>query len=186
MVGINIRNEIHDQDGTIITWGQSDDIEGDWKLATLAADAAIREVNPDLLVIVSGLCTGYDIRALQDLHNYPSKFVFTVHIYPWSYWFTYIDWNSVLIAASILMGVDALGIFALGGMVYHKLHIHDPLSWGYIISPSIIVPALGLGFSVIWVQKPAHSDATRWPRMPSRSSGAASRGSPWPCAAGVC
>jgi hypothetical protein len=96
---------------------------------------------------------GYDIRALQDLHNYRSKFVFTVHIYPWSYWFTYIDWNSVLIAASILTGVNALGIFTLGGMVYHKLHMHDTLSWGYITFPSIIFPALGLGFSVIWVQK---------------------------------
>ena len=161
VVGIDIRNEIHDQDGTVITWGQSDDIETDWKVATLAADAAIREVNPDLLVIVSGLCMGYDIRALQDLQNYRSKFVFTVHIYPWSYWFTYIDWNSIMIVASILTGVSALGIFTLGGMgiftlwgmVYHKLHMPDPLSWGYIIFPSIIVPALALGFSIIWVQK---------------------------------
>ena len=35
MVGIDIRNEIHDQDGVVITWGRSNDTDSDWKVATM-------------------------------------------------------------------------------------------------------------------------------------------------------
>ena len=37
VVGIDIWNEIHDQDGIVITWGQTDNVQSDWKTATLYA-----------------------------------------------------------------------------------------------------------------------------------------------------
>jgi len=86
VVGIDIRNEIHDQDGIVITWGKTDNADTDWKAATLLAEAAIRDANPEVLVIVSGLCRSYDLRAMQDLENYRSKYVFTTHSYTWSWW----------------------------------------------------------------------------------------------------
>jgi hypothetical protein len=92
VVGIDIRNEIHDQHGTVITWGATDDADSDWKVAMLLSDAAIRDANPEMLVIVSGLSRGYDLRAMQDLENYRSKYVFTTHVYTFSWWFTRVDW----------------------------------------------------------------------------------------------
>ena len=72
VVGIDIRNEIHDQDGIVITWGKTENVDSDWKAATLMADAAIREASHEMLVIVSGLCRSYDLRAMQNLVNYRS------------------------------------------------------------------------------------------------------------------
>jgi endoglucanase len=57
VVGIDIRNEIHDQDGIVITWGKTENVDSDWKAVTLLADAEIRDANPEVLVIVSG-CRG--------------------------------------------------------------------------------------------------------------------------------
>jgi hypothetical protein len=96
VVGLDIRNEIHDQDGVVITWGKSDNEDWDWKAATMLADEAIKEKNEEILVIVSGLSRGYDLRAMQDLENYRSKFLFTTHVYVFSLWFTHISWGAVL------------------------------------------------------------------------------------------
>jgi hypothetical protein len=96
MVGLDIRNEIHDQDNIVITWGKSDNEDTDWKAAVVLADAAILDVNPEVLVIVSGLCRGYDLRAMQDLENYRGKNVLTTHVYKFSMWFTHISWGPVL------------------------------------------------------------------------------------------
>ena len=96
VVRIDIRNEIHDQDDTVITWGQSDDDDSDWKAATLFADAVIRQANPEVFVIVSGLSHVYDLRGMQDLQNYRSRYVFTTHVYTFSWWFTSVNWGLVL------------------------------------------------------------------------------------------
>jgi len=106
VVGIDIRNEIHDQDGTVITWGTSDDVDSDWKAATMLADAAIRDSNPEMLVIVSGLARGYDLRAMQDLENYRSKYVFTTHVYTFSWWFTRVDWVLIWWLSLLFLGAN--------------------------------------------------------------------------------
>jgi hypothetical protein len=43
-------------------------------------------------LIVSGLFRAYDLLAMQDLHNYRSKYVFTTHVYTFSWWFVRVDW----------------------------------------------------------------------------------------------
>ena len=79
------------QSGTIITWGQRNDTDTDWLAAATLAEAAIAEVAPDALVIVSGLCWGLDIRQLAERPGpaaalYRRKLVFTTHMYPFSFW----------------------------------------------------------------------------------------------------
>ena len=71
-------------------------MDSDGKAATVLADAAIREANPEVLVIVSGLSRSYDLRGMQDLQNYRSKYVFTTHVYPSSWWFTDVNWVLIL------------------------------------------------------------------------------------------
>ncbi len=114
VVGIDIRNEIHDQDGVVITWGKSNDTDSDWKAATLLVDAALREVNPNVLVIVSGLCCAYDLRAMQDLENYRSQYVFTTHVYTFSWWFTNVNWVLVLCLSLIFVASNTAAAFWLG------------------------------------------------------------------------
>ena len=57
VVAFDLRNEIHDTPTREITWGTSDDIRTDWKAATEAAAANIYEIDPQMLVVVSGLCS---------------------------------------------------------------------------------------------------------------------------------
>jgi len=66
VVGMDLRNEIHDQNGIIITWGRSSDIDSDWLAAATIAEEGIAAVNPHMLIIVSGLCRAYDIRPLME------------------------------------------------------------------------------------------------------------------------
>jgi len=93
VIGMDLRNEIHDvkKKGRFITWGESNDIDNDWKYATEVASRRIYEVNPDWLIIVSGLCFSFDLRSMVD--NLPSipqdrKLVWTVHYYSFSRWWT--------------------------------------------------------------------------------------------------
>lgn len=91
VAGMDLRNEIHDQDGVRITWGETDDVETDWLAASTAAYDRLHQVDPDLLVIVGGLCWNTDLRPmmanvgpLRALQN--RKLVYTAHIYSFSFW----------------------------------------------------------------------------------------------------
>ena len=152
VVGLDIRNEIHDQNGTTVTWGQSDDVNSDWRAASMLADAAIREANPDILVIVSGLCMGYDLRAMQDLDNYRFKFVFTTHVYTYSWWFLQVDWNYVLVVGSVIALASALGAawVATEKTPYSEMGYNDVMCLVYIVTASVLAPALGLVVSLVW------------------------------------
>jgi hypothetical protein len=151
VVGMDIRNEIHDQDGIVITWGQSGDTDRDWKAATLMADAAIRKVNPDVLVIVSGLSKSYDLRSMQDLHNYRSKFVFTTHVYPYSWWFTRVWWEPVIWVCIVVLSLSVVGMCAFGRSTYKIMDSHDSSVYLCVCSGSILVPILGVLVSVGWI-----------------------------------
>ncbi len=45
-----------------VTWGWSGNEDSDWKLVSERAGAVVQRVNPDMLIIVSGLCYGFDLR----------------------------------------------------------------------------------------------------------------------------
>jgi hypothetical protein len=93
VTGIDFRNEIHDQDGIRITWGESEDVNSDWLAATSKAYDRIYRIDPDILAIVGGLCWNTDLRAMtknvgpvRAFNN--KKLVYTVHIYTFTYWWT--------------------------------------------------------------------------------------------------
>ena len=156
VVGIDIRNEIHDQDGVVITWGKTDDADTDWKAATLLADAAIRAANPDALVIVSGLALSYDLRAMQDLENYRSKYVFTTHVYTWSWWFTHVNWTLVAALALLFVGGNlAAARFLLyrqhGARPYMAVRKYRP--WSYMVAGAVGLPVYLIAVSAVWIQQ---------------------------------
>lgn len=161
VVGIDIRNEIHDQDGIAITWGHSNDADSDWKAATLLADAAIREANPEVLVIVSGLCRGYDLRAMQDLDNYRSKYVFTTHVYIFSWWFMNVNWVVVLCLSLLFLAGNVAGVYCLGRNErwYDDNALKDMdariyrTSWVYVLAGSVPIPAYLVVVSLLWMQQ---------------------------------
>ena len=155
VVGIDIRNEIHDQDGVVITWGETNNTDSDWKAATLLADAAIREANPDVLVIVSGLCRSYDLRAMQDLVNYRSKYVFTTHTYTWSWWFTRVNWV-VVMWLSIVFVIGNLGVVLWLRKKQHMMRFYTAVryyghSWAYVLAGAVLLPVYTVVVSLVWI-----------------------------------
>lgn len=154
VVGIDIRNEIHDQDGIVVTWGRSNNTDSDWKAATLLADAAIREANPEVLVIVSGLCLGYDLRGMQDLQNYRSKYVFTTHVYTFSWWFTSVNWVAVLCLSLLFVAGNVAGVFWLRRHPRGYMAVRSyGQAWPYVLAGSGLVPVYLLVVSLVWMQQ---------------------------------
>ena len=105
VVGLDLRNEIHDQDNTVITWGKSTDADSDWLAASTLAEQAIAAVNPHVLIIVTGLCRAYDLRPLMDQPGpsaaafHRSKLVYTTHVYTFSWWWARFNWQGVMYSA---------------------------------------------------------------------------------------
>ena len=96
VIGFDLRNEIHNQNGITITWGESNDAQSDWLAAATLADRAITYANPDALIIVSGLCRSYDLRRMIQKPGPEAalnrrKLVYTTHVYTFSWWWTYMD-----------------------------------------------------------------------------------------------
>ena len=164
VVGIDIRNEIHDQDGTVITWGATDNADSDWKAATLLADAAIRRVNEHVLVIVSGLARGYDLRAMQDLQNYRSKYVFTTHVYTFSWWFTRVDWVVVWWLSLLFFAANAAVLLYVRRQ-YRRACVYQvgarvgPAAccpWppcSYVLAGAVLPPVYVVAVSAAWMQE---------------------------------
>ncbi len=97
MTGLDLRNEIHDQENIRITWGESDDIRSDWLAASTLATERLHSINKDLLIFVGGLCYNFDLRAMMrrvgPMNAFDRrKLVYTTHVYPWSFW-----WNTELL-----------------------------------------------------------------------------------------
>jgi hypothetical protein len=108
VVGMDIRNEIHDMNGVLLTWAKTDDITSDWSAASSLAAERIERVNPKMLVIVSGLCLGYDLSEMMDKPGPVSalrrrKLVYTTHVYPWVFWWTRIPWFWLEVSAYTLL-----------------------------------------------------------------------------------
>ena len=156
VVGLDIRNEVHDQGGVVVTWGESADPRSDWRAATVLADAAIRRANPHLLVIVSGLARSYDLRAMQDLRNYRSKYVFTTHVYTFSWWFTRVNWTLVLCLSLLFIA----GNLAALRWLYKQQHVVFPYATEhrlapaapYVLAGAVLLPTYAAVVSLAWIQ----------------------------------
>lgn len=159
VVGIDIRNEIHDQNGIAITWGRSNNTDSDWKAATLLADAAIREANPEVLVIVSGLCRAYDLRAMQDLDNYRSKYVFTTHVYIFSWWFTNVNWVAVLCLSLLFVAGNVGAVYYLKrnqcryDQAFDYMDAPRYKQWAYVLAGSVLIPVYLVVVSLVWMHQ---------------------------------
>lgn len=81
-----------------------------WYWASTLAQQKITEVNPRLLVFVSALCHGFDMRGML-LQPGPAdamkrhKLVYTshLHIYPLKWWYTDVNWHIVQVICSVLI-----------------------------------------------------------------------------------
>lgn len=84
VVGIDLRNELHDYRGTMLTWGDSNPTT-DWLAAAEKAGNACLQANPDILVVVEALCFGFELRPVRDVRPVnlavPGRLVYTVHNY---------------------------------------------------------------------------------------------------------
>lgn len=157
VVGIDIRNEIHDQDGTVITWGKTADVDSDWKAATLWADTAIREANPEVLVIVSGLSRAYDLRAMQDLQNYRAKYVFTTHVYTFSWWFTNVNWVLVFWLSMTFLAGNLCGVSYLCRKQHllcsYRAVLNYRSAWPYALAGAVLLPTYVVFVTLVWIQQ---------------------------------
>lgn len=134
VAGVDLRNEIHDQDGVRITWGETSDVNTDWLAASSAAYERMYLIDPDVLVIVGGLCWNTDLRAMVESIGprrafINQKLVYTVHIYSFSFWWTSGDnmiadvitpWALLLSLLSFLVaGVCLYAISQKRGWMWH-------------------------------------------------------------------
>jgi len=167
VVAMDLRNEIHDTPTRIITWGVSQSIDTDWKVATEAAAHALHQANTDLLILVSGLCFSFDLRKLHRSPPHlpdPTRLVWTVHYYSFARWWTRLEdqlgvsWSQVvLIAALVLSGAGVLLVTVLWiGKRFRFLPRRDLLSvsiaigaWLLLLTAplALIASVVRLGYS---------------------------------------
>ena len=119
VIGMDLRNEIHDFEDQIITWGTSPNKDTDWKVASELAGKAVLDANPDSLVIVTGICSGFDIQLqVNDPPDIPdNRMVWTVHTYGKSVYWTLMktqigleEWSSVEVPLIIVIVLSTLGL----------------------------------------------------------------------------
>lgn len=82
VVGFDIRNEPHDYGGVYLTWG-SGDPKTDWAAAAERAGRAVLNKDPNVLIIVEGLCFAKELRPVHDhpLRLPTDRLVYSVHMY---------------------------------------------------------------------------------------------------------
>jgi hypothetical protein len=109
MSGFDIRNELHDEGGIRITWGESDDVHSDWLAASTLAAQRLHAIDDSILIIVGGLCWNFDLRAMMKNVGPPGvferrKLVYTVHGYSYSFWWNINDDTLGMLSAASLLG----------------------------------------------------------------------------------
>lgn len=121
MTGIDIRNEIHDQDNVRITWGESENFRTDWLAASSIAAKRLHQIDNTLLIFVGGLCYNFDLRAMMKKVGPTSvfdkhKLIYTTHVYSWSFWWNQ-DTLKLLNATALLLSFAA---FLCGLTLYYN------------------------------------------------------------------
>jgi endoglucanase len=87
VIGVDIRNEIRDDNnnGQKANWGNGD--ENDWHLVATTAGNLILKTNPDQLIIIEGLNYALDmdfIRSMPIQLEITNKLVYSFHLYSFS------------------------------------------------------------------------------------------------------
>jgi len=127
VVGMDLRNEVHDYEDTKLTWG-SGDPSTDWALAATRAGNAVLAENPDSLIIVNGLCFGLELRPAK---RHPielveeNKVIYESHNYlefnPFNVFSEVImSWATVRIIAIVLL-IAAVAAMALLSLAWRSL-----------------------------------------------------------------
>lgn len=88
VIGIDLKNEIHNTRSQRVTWGYSKNTDMDWKAASENAATRVHSKNKDILILVEGLCYALNMGPLYaNPPKFPlsdTKLVYSVHMYPWS------------------------------------------------------------------------------------------------------
>lgn len=83
VVAIDLRNEVHDYEDTVLTWGDGNPLT-DWAAAATRAGNAVLAANPDVLIVVMALCFGMELRPAR-AHpirlDLPDRVVYQTHNY---------------------------------------------------------------------------------------------------------
>lgn len=111
VVGFDIRNEPHDYGSVNLGWGTGDPDTEDWAAAAQRAGNAILIENPDVLIIVEGLCLAKEFRPLhrhQIELDMPHRLVYSVHMYHFFQLFTafneqVMSWHGAQVMAKIAL-----------------------------------------------------------------------------------
>jgi hypothetical protein len=162
VVAFDLRNEIHDVGDTVITWGTSGNKDTDWKVASELAASKVQAAAPDLLIIVSGLCFGAELRPLHA--NPPTlavgnKLVWTTHTYGETTWWTIIaemttlQWAVTYVLAVLMIVFGSLGLVVVAFPTKQRAEMASAGPRAVILSLSSWALGLGLVFvfcGVLW------------------------------------
>jgi hypothetical protein len=157
VAGIDLRNEVHDQDGVTITWGESPDIKTDWLAAASLATHQLFKIDNSMLIFVGGLCWNLDLRAMMqnvgpmEAFN-RQKLVYTTHIYSFSFWWNN-DFLKLMTFTSLVMSFTS---FLCGLTLYFNYFSyvkHKVLKYSSItecISTELNIWEVFIGSVVFW------------------------------------
>jgi hypothetical protein len=182
VVGIDLRNEVHDSQGKSLTWGDGDP-ETDWAAAATRAGNAVLEANPDMLIVVMALCFGMDLRGAQDHPvqlTVPNRVIYEAHTYlEYQLWSlisaSFVSWQSLRLISGLAVAVLLL-ILILLLRVWHLLGKPKP-RWTqvvftascWVISLSLLGIAIVQGSLVLLAQAPACGFWARRDVIPTRT-----------------
>lgn len=144
VVGIDLRNEVHDYNGLEMTWGDGNP-KTDWAMAATKAGNAVLEANPNLLIVVMSLCFGMELRPVREHPiqlTLPNRVVYQVHNY-----IEYQFWN--LLPHDVGLGFESLRQYCLIALMMLLLLLAK-LAHGWYTSgcpsPPLSVGLISFGF----------------------------------------
>jgi hypothetical protein len=164
--GHDIRNELRDDHSKgesnvrRATWGETNDIETDWRVAAHSGgNAVLQATGNSSLVIVGGMCYGFDLRPLHA--NPPllariDKLVVASHVYNFFMWWIVLEergtvnWDGLrkgaiasLVVGVVLSGPLSAYIWSEGARVGWAVWASSISAWWLIITSALWV---GLGY----------------------------------------
>lgn len=171
VVGIDLRNEVHDYGSVSLTWGDGSPTS-DWALAATTAGNAVLAANPNVLIIVMSLCFGIELRPARDhpiALQVPRKVVYQVH--------NYLEYQVADIISSTFVAWStvgwATGFIAFAVLIFMALQLKSWRRIGYRKPPAAlaitslsawlcIFSLLGVGFCQILYNIITKAPACGW------------------------
>merc|ERR1712216_187606 len=148
---MELRNEIRDNaQGLAATWSKQDDPNGlVWPDAAASAGNAVLEENPNLLVMVTALCFGSDLRGARRnpvTLRHQDRLVWVVHMYSW--FFMEYSYQSVATKHWTLIGcvfcVVAMACFCTATAIIRRKQARQSVSpaLAWMVAKSFVVLAI--------------------------------------------